>query len=159
VGLQAETIQGGVWQWHQQHRRMRMLHWLEGYIEKLMKKAQEQLEWGQDEGVPTSQHQDAALALRLQREEFIQTFRESSQEQTIRLPSSSFARENLRAMASRAMNPRTRDRRRWSSSGEGAEKYFEPCEFFFHRTLLTMKHMLCIAFGFQNELWKLNSVN
>ncbi|XP_027929302.1 E3 ubiquitin-protein ligase RNF168-like isoform X2 [Vigna unguiculata] len=62
-------------------------------------------------GVPTSQHQDAALALRLQREEFIQTFRESSQEQTIRLPSSSFARENLRAMASRAMNPRTRDRR------------------------------------------------
>ncbi|XP_047148687.1 putative E3 ubiquitin-protein ligase RING1a isoform X1 [Vigna umbellata] len=63
-------------------------------------------------GVPTSQDQDAALALRLQREEFIQTFRGSSQEQTIRLPSPSFARANLRAMASRAMNPRTRDRRR-----------------------------------------------
>ncbi|XP_022634022.1 putative E3 ubiquitin-protein ligase RING1a isoform X2 [Vigna radiata var. radiata] len=60
-------------------------------------------------GVSTSQHQDAALALRLQREEFIQTFRGSNPE---RLPSPSFARANLRAMASRAMNPRTRDRRR-----------------------------------------------
>ncbi|KAK7373422.1 hypothetical protein VNO80_06829 [Phaseolus coccineus] len=64
-------------------------------------------------GVSTSQHEDAALALRLQREEFIQTFRRSSQEQTIiRLPSSTFARENLRAMASRAVNLRTSDTRR-----------------------------------------------
>ncbi|XP_068489010.1 uncharacterized protein [Phaseolus vulgaris] len=63
-------------------------------------------------GVSTSQHEDAALALRLQREEFIQTFRGGSQEQTIRLPSSTFARANLRAMASRAVNLRTNDRRR-----------------------------------------------
>jgi len=63
-------------------------------------------------GISTSQYEDAALALRLQREEFIQTFRGSSQEQPIRLPSSSFARANLRAMASRAVNLRTSDRRR-----------------------------------------------
>ncbi|CAJ1784888.1 unnamed protein product [Sphenostylis stenocarpa] len=62
-------------------------------------------------GVSTSQDEDAALALRLQREEFIQAFRRgSNQEQGVRLPSSSLA--NLRAMASRAMNPRTSDRRR-----------------------------------------------
>lgn len=48
-------------------------------------------------GISTSQHEDAALALRLQREEFMQTNR---------LPSSSLARANLRAMASRAMNNR-----------------------------------------------------
>ncbi|TKY63141.1 tripartite motif-containing protein 65 [Spatholobus suberectus] len=62
-------------------------------------------------GISTSQHEDAALALRLQREEFMQTYR-GSQEQASRLPSSSLARANLRAMASRAMNLRISDRRR-----------------------------------------------
>ena len=57
-------------------------------------------------GVSTSQHEDAALALRMQREEFMQTYRGSSQEQSSRLTSTSLARENLRAMASRAMNRR-----------------------------------------------------
>lgn len=55
-------------------------------------------------GVSTSQHEDAALALRMQREEFMQTYRGSSQ--SSRLPSSLLAREKLRAMVSRAMNRR-----------------------------------------------------
>ncbi|MED6161247.1 hypothetical protein PIB30_058924 [Stylosanthes scabra] len=62
---------------------------------------------------PASQNEDAALALRLQREEFIQAFR-GTQEQHHSSRSSSVnssARENLRAMASRAMNLRIRDRR------------------------------------------------
>ncbi|KAK7395704.1 hypothetical protein VNO78_16271 [Psophocarpus tetragonolobus] len=63
-------------------------------------------------GVSTGQHEDAALALRLQREEFLQTFRGSNQDQSNRLPSSSLARANLRAMASRAMNLRISERRR-----------------------------------------------
>lgn len=56
-------------------------------------------------GVPT-QDEDAALALRLQREEFMQAFRGSQEEQSL-----NSARANLRAMASRAMNVRVRDRR------------------------------------------------
>ncbi|KAG4395956.1 hypothetical protein AAZX31_19G074100 [Glycine max] len=55
-------------------------------------------------GVSTSQHEDAALALRMRREEFMQTYRGSSQ--SSRLPSSLLAREKLRAMVSRAMNRR-----------------------------------------------------
>ncbi|MED6185373.1 hypothetical protein PIB30_056450 [Stylosanthes scabra] len=62
---------------------------------------------------PATQNEDAALALRLQREEFIQAFR-GTQEQNYSSRSSSVnssARENLRAMASRAMNLRIRDQR------------------------------------------------
>lgn len=55
-------------------------------------------------GVSTTQHEDAALALRMRREEFMQTYRGSSQ--SSRLPSSLLAREKLRAMVSRAMNRR-----------------------------------------------------
>ncbi|CAK8541179.1 unnamed protein product [Lathyrus sativus] len=58
----------------------------------------------------SNQDEDAAFALRLQRNEFMQAFRSSSQE-----PSSSsstlLAGPNLRAMATRAMNLRNRDRR------------------------------------------------
>ncbi|XP_027357525.1 E3 ubiquitin-protein ligase RING2-like [Abrus precatorius] len=61
-------------------------------------------------GVSTSQNEDTALALRLQREEFMQAYR-GSQEQSNMLPSASLARANLRAMASRAMNLRIRDKR------------------------------------------------
>lgn len=58
----------------------------------------------------SSQDEDAALALRLQREEFMQAFRSGQDQSSI--SSSSLARANLRAMASRAMNLRTlRDRR------------------------------------------------
>ncbi|XP_057437440.1 uncharacterized protein LOC130729646 isoform X2 [Lotus japonicus] len=57
--------------------------------------------------VVSNQDEDAALALRLQREEFLQVYRGGSQEQS----STSLSRANLRAMASRAMNLRIRDRR------------------------------------------------
>ncbi|GLT33150.1 hypothetical protein SLA2020_077620 [Shorea laevis] len=56
-------------------------------------------------GTP-NQDVDAALALRLQREEFIQSFR-GNHEQS-RAASLALARANLRAMASRAINIRTR---------------------------------------------------
>ncbi|CAN1153755.1 Tripartite motif-containing protein 65 [Linum perenne] len=52
-----------------------------------------------------SQDGDAALALRLQRQEFMEGFRETEQGPGRRLLS---ARENLRAMASRAVNVRSR---------------------------------------------------
>ncbi|KAJ1399561.1 tripartite motif-containing protein 65 isoform X1 [Sesbania bispinosa] len=58
----------------------------------------------EDSAFARSQDEDAALALRLQREEFMQV-------QSSRPSSSSLARANLRAMASRAMNLRIRDRR------------------------------------------------
>lgn len=58
-------------------------------------------------GVP-SQDEDAALALRLQREEFMEVFRGSDDQYNS--SSVSLARENLRAMASRAMNIRIRGR-------------------------------------------------
>ncbi|KAF3444506.1 hypothetical protein FNV43_RR14198 [Rhamnella rubrinervis] len=57
-------------------------------------------------GIP-NQDEDAALALRLQREEFMEAFR-GTDEQSSRSLSS--ARANLRAMASRAMNLRVRAR-------------------------------------------------
>lgn len=53
------------------------------------------------------QDEDAALALRLQREEFMEVFRGSDDQYN---GSVSLARENLRAMASRAMNIRIRGR-------------------------------------------------
>ncbi|KAK4282288.1 hypothetical protein QN277_013684 [Acacia crassicarpa] len=60
----------------------------------------------------TSQDEDAALALRLQREEFMQAFRGSqARSETSGSMSMSSARANLRAMASRAINLRIRDRR------------------------------------------------
>lgn len=55
-----------------------------------------------------NQDEDAALALRLQREEFMGAYREPSDE---RRNSVSTARANLRAMASRAINIRIRGRR------------------------------------------------
>ncbi|XP_045794006.1 E3 ubiquitin-protein ligase rnf168-like isoform X1 [Trifolium pratense] len=60
----------------------------------------------------SAQDEDAAFALRLQREEFMHAFRGSSnnQEQSSS-SSSSLARSNLRAMATRAMNIRIRDQR------------------------------------------------
>ena len=58
-------------------------------------------------GTP-GQDEDAALALRLQREEFMESFRGSTHQQT-RTPLS-LARANLRAMASRAINTRSRGR-------------------------------------------------
>ena len=58
----------------------------------------------------SNQDEDAAVALRLQREEFMQTFRNGSQEQSSS-SSTSLAGANLRAMATRAMNHRIRDRR------------------------------------------------
>ncbi|KAL0014476.1 hypothetical protein SO802_001545 [Lithocarpus litseifolius] len=54
-----------------------------------------------------SQDEDAALALRLQREEFMDAFRETSEQSSSSL---SLARANLRAMASRAINLRIRGR-------------------------------------------------
>ncbi|KAL8475316.1 hypothetical protein ACS0TY_028117 [Phlomoides rotata] len=54
-----------------------------------------------------NQDEDAALALRLQREEFMGAYREPDE----RRNSVSTARANLRAMASRAMNIRIRGRR------------------------------------------------
>ncbi|KAJ7974734.1 Zinc finger, RING-type [Quillaja saponaria] len=57
-------------------------------------------------GVP-SQDGDAALALRLQREEFMEAFTGTHEQSTSSISS---ARANLRAMASRAMNLRIRDR-------------------------------------------------
>ncbi|KAK6280447.1 hypothetical protein POUND7_020714 [Theobroma cacao] len=54
-----------------------------------------------------SQDVDAALALRLQREEFMESFRGTHQQSRTPL---SLARANLRAMASRAINLRIRDR-------------------------------------------------
>ncbi|KAK7338425.1 hypothetical protein VNO77_19034 [Canavalia gladiata] len=63
-------------------------------------------------GVSTGQDEDAAFALRLQREEFMQAYRGSQEQSNSNmLPSSTLARANLRAMASRAMNLRIRDRR------------------------------------------------
>ncbi|KAL1314708.1 putative E3 ubiquitin-protein ligase RING1a isoform X2 [Arachis ipaensis] len=61
---------------------------------------------------PATQTEDAAIALRLQREEFMHAFR-GTQEQhhSSRSSSVDLARENLRAMASRAMTLRIRDRR------------------------------------------------
>lgn len=59
-----------------------------------------------------SQDEDAALALRLQREEFLEVVRVgrgSSNNNNSRI-SISLARENLRAMASRAVNVRIRNR-------------------------------------------------
>ena len=58
-----------------------------------------------------SQDEDAALALRLQREEFMGAFRGSDEQQYNNISSSiSLARANLRAMASRAVNIRIRGR-------------------------------------------------
>ncbi|KAH7847865.1 hypothetical protein Vadar_031037 [Vaccinium darrowii] len=57
-------------------------------------------------GVP-SQDEDAALALRLQREEFMEAFRGPNEQYNSSVP---LATENLRAMASRAMNIRIRGR-------------------------------------------------
>lgn len=54
-----------------------------------------------------SQDEDAALALRLQREEFMDAFRETREQSSSSL---SLARANLRAMASRAINLRIRGR-------------------------------------------------
>lgn len=56
-----------------------------------------------------SQAEDAALALRLQREEFMVAFR--AEEQQEEAPQVLSARANLRAMASRAINLRIRGRR------------------------------------------------
>ncbi|GER29532.1 zinc finger (C3HC4-type RING finger) family protein [Striga asiatica] len=56
-----------------------------------------------------SQDEDAALALRLQREEFMEAFR--APDEPSRDPSFAVARANLRAMASRAVNIRIRGRR------------------------------------------------
>ncbi|KAK4417853.1 hypothetical protein Salat_2198000 [Sesamum alatum] len=66
---------------------------------------------GGDAGIRTalpSQNEDAALALRLQREEFMEAFRVPEQQ---RRSSFAVARANLRAMASRAMNIRIRGRK------------------------------------------------
>lgn len=57
-------------------------------------------------GIP-SQDEDAALALRLQREEFMEAFRGTQEQSGSSLSS---ARANLRAMASRAISVRTKDR-------------------------------------------------
>lgn len=57
-------------------------------------------------GVP-SQDEDAALALRLQRDEFMEGFRGTNEQYSSSL---SLARANLRAMASRAVNLRNRGR-------------------------------------------------
>lgn len=57
----------------------------------------------------SGQDEDAAFALRLQREEFMQAFTSRSQEQSS--SSNLLARANLRAMATRAMDIRNRDRR------------------------------------------------
>jgi len=57
----------------------------------------------------SGQDEDAAFALRLQREEFMQAFTSRSHEQSS--SSNSLARANLRAMATRAMDLRNRDRR------------------------------------------------
>jgi hypothetical protein len=59
-----------------------------------------------------AQDEDAAFALRLQREEFMHAFRgggSNNQEQSS--SSSTLARSNLRAMATRAMDIRIRDQR------------------------------------------------
>lgn len=62
------------------------------------------------------QDEDAALALRLQREEFMEAFRPSDEQppppapQQQRNSSTHLARANLRAIASRAMNIRVRGR-------------------------------------------------
>ncbi|XP_052197949.1 glycosyltransferase family 92 protein RCOM_0530710 [Diospyros lotus] len=56
-----------------------------------------------------SQDEDAALALRLQREEFMEAFRDSD-DQHYNGSSIALARANLRAMASRAINIRLRGR-------------------------------------------------
>lgn len=58
-------------------------------------------------GIP-NQDEDAALALRLQREEFMEAFRGTDEQSSSR--SLSLARANLRAMASRAINLRVRAR-------------------------------------------------
>lgn len=55
------------------------------------------------------QDEDAALALRLQREEFMEAFRPSDEQQQTSA-SLMLARANLRAMASRAINIRARGR-------------------------------------------------
>lgn len=55
-----------------------------------------------------SQSEDAALALRLQREEFMEAFREQPHEE--QRNTVSVARANLRAMASRAVSLRVRGR-------------------------------------------------
>ncbi|GAB2285148.1 hypothetical protein Dimus_019602 [Dionaea muscipula] len=57
-----------------------------------------------------SQDEDAALALRLQREEFMGVIRIGSAEQQNSSSSTLLARSNLRAMASRAINLRLRSR-------------------------------------------------
>ena len=54
------------------------------------------------------QDEDAALALRLQREEFMEVFRGSDEQ--YRRSSLALARANLRAMATRAANTRIRGR-------------------------------------------------
>lgn len=59
---------------------------------------------GRSRGIPT-QDEDAALALRLQREEFMEVYRGELSSSSL-----SSARSNLRAMASRAMNFRLRRR-------------------------------------------------
>ncbi|OMO69086.1 Zinc finger, RING-type [Corchorus olitorius] len=60
-------------------------------------------------GAP-NQDEDAALALRLQREEFLESFRGGTHQQSRTTTPLSLARENLRAMASRAINIRMRSR-------------------------------------------------
>ncbi|KAJ0969113.1 hypothetical protein J5N97_021990 [Dioscorea zingiberensis] len=60
--------------------------------------------------IAPNQSQDAALALRLQREEFMEAFGENDTEQQPRNISVYAARNNLRAMASRAANFRRRGR-------------------------------------------------
>jgi hypothetical protein len=55
-----------------------------------------------------NQDEDAALALRLQRDEFMEAFRGTNEQQS--RSSLSLARENLRAMATRAVNLRIRGR-------------------------------------------------
>ncbi|XP_058763474.1 uncharacterized protein LOC131636901 [Vicia villosa] len=59
----------------------------------------------------SNQDEDAAFALRLQRNEFMQAFRSSSQEPSSSSSSTLLAGPNLRAMATRAMNLRNRERR------------------------------------------------
>lgn len=68
-------------------------------------------------GVSTNQDEDAAFALRLQREEFLQAFKSNSSSNHEEQPSSSssttsLGRANLRAMATRAMNLRNSRNRR-----------------------------------------------
>ncbi|KAL6552918.1 hypothetical protein OROGR_006760 [Orobanche gracilis] len=60
--------------------------------------------------VPPSQDEDAAFALRLQREEFMEAFRVPDERSR---DSFAAARANLRAMASQAINIRVRGQRRW----------------------------------------------